>query len=219
MAYFEDTPTCCVFLNDKSVFSVSLCLFVLQWSWLHVKMLQTSFEDCVFSTQNARSAVDCPHIYSQWLAPGKALVPAQQWPSPKHKQFGGFQDETSLMHSTHFFLSIVTAVFGKNLSYSLTLNSVSSPPLYSYATMWRWITEIACKHVIFWISASQTVARWVKVKTLLDHWKLWFWNKATGLFLINLLQVCWLNVYDNSPLIEIFQHWNNFIFHLRPGIL
>ncbi len=130
-------------------------------------MLQTSFEDCVFSTQNARSAVDCPHIYSQWLAPGKALVPAQQWPPPKRKQFGGFQDETSFMHSTHFFLSIVTAVFGKNLSYSLTLNSVSSPSLYSYATMWRWITEITCKHVVFWISAFQTVARWVKVKTFL----------------------------------------------------
>ncbi len=52
-----------------------------------------------------------------------------------------------------------------------------------FLCMWRWITEIECKHVIFWISAFQTVARWVKVKTLLHHWKLWFWNKTTGLFL------------------------------------
>ncbi len=186
MAYFEDTPTCCVFLNDKSVFSVSVCLFVLQWSWLHVKMLQTSTEDCVFSTQNARSAVDCPHIYSQWLAPGKALVPAQQWPPPKHKQFWGFQDETFFMHSTHFFLEHShSCVWQKPFIFTYTEFSFFSAAtlyLYSYATMWRWITVMASKHVIFWISSSQTVARWVKVKTLLHHWKFWFWNKATCLF-------------------------------------
>jgi len=124
---------------------------VLQWSG-YVRRC------CRHRLQNASSVIDCPHIHSLWLAPGKALVSVQQWPPPKHKQFGGFQDWTSFYAQHSFFLSIVTAVYGKNLSYPIEFCSFSAANPIQLPMQ----QVIASKHVKFWIFAFQTVASCVK---------------------------------------------------------
>ncbi len=139
-----------------------------------------------FSTQNARSAVRLPtHLQPMARSRESTCACAAVTPSKAQAVLRAFRMKLSLCTALIFFLSIVTAVFGKNLSYSLTLNSVllrrNTLPIFLCNHV-RWITVMASKHVIFWISSSQTVARWVKVKTLLHHWKFWFWNKATCLF-------------------------------------
>lgn len=187
-------------------------------------MLQTSIEDCVFSTQNASSAVDCPHIY-QPMARSRESTCACAAVTPSKAQAVRRLSGWNFLYAQHSFFFLEhshSCVWQKPFIFTyieFSFFSATTLYLYSYATMWRWITEIACKHVIFWISASQMLPDGSKLRRCCTIENCGFEIRQQAFFKINLLQVCWLNVYVNSTLIELFQHCNNFIFHLRPRIL
>lgn len=124
MACFEHIQSFCEFLNDKSVFSVSVCL--CSGSQGHMRRCCRHLLKTVFR-HRMQGLPQTAHTFTAHSSlQGKHLFLCSNDPLQSTNRSEAFRMELPLCAALIFLEHIVTAVFGKNLSYPLTLNSVPS---------------------------------------------------------------------------------------------